>query len=433
MMMGPGETRRLELWMTYVRWLGFAFAAVAVSIQPALDPAVERSAWSLVVFLGLGNLTIWGSLERMKSERDLTVFGGVIFAFDAGIVLALAWVLAGNDPYVMWALLLVLPMEGALRYRLFGALAVAAGNAAFFVFQTHHVAALTGSGFDHAMYVFVVGLGTLVAMIAGVMAENWHRQQRRFHDQGMRLAEVDRLKDRFLAVTSHEIRGPLTAIIAGVDTVQKRGDRLSSEQKARMLDMVSQQGHQLARLVDDLLLTGQLQERQLALHPEWTDLPKIIEESTDAAGGKRRSHQLEIFVDPIKCFIDHARVSQIVRNLVENAYKYTPERTRVAVTATGGSAGIVLEITDDGPGIPADRRDQLFEAFHRIKETAAGQDGVGLGLYVVSQLVAAMGGHIDLASSSTGTTFTIHIPCRTITLEERHLTRVDSGPHNEAV
>jgi signal transduction histidine kinase len=200
-----------------------------------------------------------------------------------------------------------------------------------------------------------------------------------------------------------------------------------------MLDMVSQQGHQLARLVDDLLLTGQLQERQLALHPEWTDLPKIIEESTDAAGGKRRSHQLEIFVDPIKCFIDHARVSQIVRNLVENAYKYTPERTRVAVTATGGSAGIVLEITDDGPGIPSDRRDQLFEAFHRIKETAAGQDGVGLGLYVVSQLVAAMGGHIDLASSSSGTTFTIHIPCRTITLEERHLTRVDSGPHNEAV
>jgi K+-sensing histidine kinase KdpD len=103
---------------------------------------------------------------------------------------------------------------------------------------------------------------------------------------------------------------------------------------------------------------------------------------------------------------------QITRNLVENAYKYTPDRTRVAVTARATADGVLVEVMDDGPGIPTEKRDQLFEAFSRIHETAAGREGVGLGLYVVSQLVAVMDGRLDLASSSKGTTFTIYIPCK---------------------
>jgi K+-sensing histidine kinase KdpD len=75
--------------------------------------------------------------------------------------------------------------------------------------------------------------------------------------------------------------------------------------------------------------------------------------------------------------------------------------------------GIGLLIADDGPGIPAERRDQLFEAFSRIEETASGQDGVGLGLFVVSHLVSAMDGRIDLTASSKGTGFNIYIPCKT--------------------
>ena len=142
-----------------------------------------------------------------------------------------------------------------------------------------------------------------------------------------------------------------------------------------------------------------------------------IDQAVEAAASKRRTHQLALFVEPLRCVIDHTRVAQIVRNLVENAYKYTPDDTSVAVTAKGVSGGVAIEVTDDGDGIPEDRRDLLFEAFHRIHDTTAGQDGVGLGLYVVSQLVSAMGGHIDLSSSSNGTSFHIHVPCRTMGLE----------------
>ena len=420
--MGFVEVRRLELWMTYVRWFGVVFGAVAVGMQPTYPTAgTEQSAWIFLIFLGLGNLAIWGALARIKDERDLARLGAATFAFDTIVVMGLVWLFAFEQPYVTWAVLLVLPLEGALRYQLFGALGAAAAIAVFFVPQSVRVASLNDAEFDLTTYVFVTGLAVLIAGVAGTMAESWRRRHEAFVRQSLKLSEVDRLKDRFLAVTSHEIRGPLTAIIAGVDTVLKRHDRLRPDQRINLLEMVSTQGHQLARLVDDLLLTSELQERQIALNPEWTELDSIIDHAVEGAAGKRRSHQLEMFVEPLRCLLDQARVTQIVRNLVENAYKYTPDRTRVAVAARGNAGGVVIEVHDDGEGIPPDRRDQLFEAFHRIEETSAGQDGVGLGLYVVSQLVAAMGGRIDLTSSSKGTTFAISLPCPTMALESQLL------------
>jgi two-component system OmpR family sensor kinase len=131
---------------------------------------------------------------------------------------------------------------------------------------------------------------------------------------------------------------------------------------------------------------------------------------------------LEVFTEPYECRVDASRIAQIVRNLVENAYKYTPEKTRVTVTAkTDGSGGLTLTIADEGPGIPTEKRDVLFDAFTRIEETAAGREGVGLGLYLVSQLVAAMDGEIDLASSSKGTAFKIRIPCKSRPLHKAKL------------
>jgi signal transduction histidine kinase len=420
--MGLGDIRRLELWITYVRWFGVGFGVVSVVMQPTYpSAAIERSAWALLLILALGNLAIWGAIARIRTERDINRLGAWTFAFDALILMSIVWVFAFDKPYITWAVLFVLPLEGAVRYRMPGALGAAAVIALFFIPQTMRVAHLHSADFDLTTYVFVVGISTLMAGAAGTMAENWHRQRVAFQLQSLRLSEVDRLKDRFLAVTSHEIRGPLTAIIAGVDTVLRRGDRLHPEQRSNLLEMVSTQGHQLARLVDDLLLTSELQERQVALHPEWTDLSAIIHQAVEAAASKRRSHQLEIYAEPMRCLIDAARVTQIIRNLVENAYKYTPDRTRVAVTAKGIPTGIAIEVDDDGDGIPSDHRDRLFEAFHRIEETSAGKDGVGLGLFVVSQLVAAMGGRIDLESSSVGTTFTIMIDCPTMALEGGHL------------
>lgn len=420
MSLGLAYLRKLEQRLTYVRWFGVAFGLLALTIQPSYpNNTVELQAWMLIGFLAAGSFAFWGASARTSSEeghRKLAMFS---FAFDAVVIMGLVWVFAYETPYVTWALLFLLPLEGAMRYRMTGALGAVGVVALFFLPQSLRRADVMGHSFELSTYIFVVGLAALIAGVTGSMTNQWHTQTRAFEQQSLKLAEVDKLKDRFLAITSHEIRGPLTAIIAGVDTVQKKAERLTQEQHDRLLEMVSLQGHQLARIVDDLQVTSQVQAGQLALHTGWYDVEMTINQALEAAASKRRQHQLELFIEPIEAEMDASRIGQIVRNLVENAYKYTPDRTRVSVTAKSTPFGLTISVSDAGKGIPADKRDQLFEAFSRIEETAAGQEGVGLGLYVVSQLVAAMNGRIDLASSPRGTTFTIDIPCETRSAERR--------------
>jgi signal transduction histidine kinase len=400
--------------MTYVRWFGVLMAIVLVTIQEDYpDQSTRLRAWLMTGILAVGSFFIWGASGRTPSLQAHRRLGLAAYFFDSAVIMGFVWVFAFADPYVSWALLFLVPMEGALRYRMNGALLGAVAVAVFFIAQTFNVSAMTGDPFDLTTYIFVVGMSVLISGITGAMANQWRAQSVALERQSLKLAEVDQLKDRFLAITSHEIRGPLTAIIVGVDTVRKRYKSLTPEQHDRLLDMVASQGHQLARLVDDLQITTQIQSDQLALHLNWTDLERTIDQALEAAASKRRHHQLEVFVEPMECEVDASRIGQIVRNLVENAYKYTGDRTRVSLTAKRVSGGIQIEVTDDGAGIPADKRDKLFEAFTRIEETSAGREGVGLGLYVVSQLVAAMKGRIDIASSARGTSFTIAIPCET--------------------
>ena len=419
---GLEALRRLESRMTYVRSFAVVFGVLSVAIQPTYPDDVTRfQAWILVAALAFGTVGIWGASARTDDQdaHERLSFAG--FAFDIAMISAFVWIYAYERPYVTWALLFLIPLEGALRYRLKGSMLSAVYIAIFFVPQTLRRSDILEMEFDASTYVFVVCLSTLMAAVTGAMANQWRAQTEAFEHQSLKLAEVDRLKDRFLAITSHEIRGPLTAIIAGVDTVRKRADRLTPEQHARLLEMVALQSNQLARLVDDLSITSQIQSGQLTLQTEEADLEQTVTGALQAAASKRRQHQLEVFVEPLKADMDASRVGQIVRNLVENAYKYTPDRTRVSVEARSQRKGLEIKISDDGPGIPAGKRDQLFEAFSRIEETAAGQEGVGLGLYVVSQLVAAMKGRIDLQSSSRGTTFTITIPCEVKPAKEAHL------------
>jgi signal transduction histidine kinase len=409
---GLRDLRRLERGMIYVRWFAVAFAATGVAIQPTYpNEATRVAAWAITAFIAAGNLALWGAIGRIDNDGDRARLGAVAFVFDVVVVMAMVSVYAYETPYVTWALLFILPLEGALRYRMRGALLAAGLNALFFIVQSIRVARIHGLDFDVPTYVFVVCVSTLIGAVAGSMAEGWHRQSAALEEQGRKLADLDRLKDRFLATTSHELRGPLTAIIGGVDTVLARADRLTPEQHDRMLEMVSNQSHQLSRLVEDLQVTSQAQSHKLSLRVEKADLEETVRQALDAAESHRRGHHLDLYVEPVDCRMDPARVGQIVRNLVENAYKYSPERSRVSVTAKTTATGIVVTVADRGPGIPEGKRNELFEAFSRIEETARGKTGVGLGLYVVSELVEVMEGRIDLVSSPQGTSFTIHLPC----------------------
>jgi len=374
-------------------------AVLAGVAAVAAGAGVSAVALLLVTLVGAGAL--WIGAGRFSDESRLHQLGASAWVLDALALGGFAALLQGQDVSSAGALLVLVPLEGGLRYGLRGAAAGSAGVAV--------ATLLLGGGLASALA--CVAAAAAAGVTVAEVSERWRLRVEAEALHSRRLLEIDNLKDRFLAVTSHEIRGPLTAIITGIDTIWRRGSRLSEEQRTNLLEMVAGQAHQMARLVEDLMITSHLQAGKLLLKPEWTEMRAVVTQALDSAASKRRSHHLEVFIEPIRAEIDATRLDQVVRNLVENAYKYTPEKTPVSVGVKRARQGVVLEISDEGPGIPDDKRSALFDAFSRIEQTTTGQEGVGLGLFVVSQIVSAMGGHIDLASSSHGTTFTISIPC----------------------
>jgi signal transduction histidine kinase len=399
-----------------LRTVGVIAAALAIAMRsPWPDPATETVGWVVVSVVAMGSLTLWWWARGHRTDGDLRFITALGFSLDMLLAFGVAWTFAGKG-YVLAAIPFAI-LSGALRYRWTGAWIGAAATAVFSVLAFVRLSDLTNTPFDRAGYAFIVLASVSLGCVAATMATSWLNRRLEFERQATRLVELDRLKDRYIAVTSHEIRGPLSAMIAAIDTVRTRWDQLDPEKREHLLEMVQLQGRELDRLVQDLFISAEVQSGGLQLQPEWVELEPTVKRATEAAAGKRRAHLLEMFVEPLRAEVDPYRVTQIVRNLVENAYKYTYDRTKVVVSARAVADGLQLEVSDNGEGIPADKRDQLFEAFSRIEETAAGQEGVGLGLYVVSQLVAAMNGRIDLQSSSRGTTFTIYVPCNTIPVD----------------
>jgi signal transduction histidine kinase len=364
-----------------------------------------------------------GSLGLHAVERWFTRRGLVGLVFDAFIVSGVVWVLSSRRPEIAWALMLLLPVEGALRYRLRGALAATAFLALFFVGEGLHIADLNDRGFDFVRYLFVVGLAGVVAVLVGSMADLFEERYGALRDQSIALADVERL----LAVTGHEMRGPLTVITGAATTLRARPDSLTRADRAALLSMVSRQSSHLGMLIEDLLVTAQLRSNGVTLRSEWAELESVVERAVETAASRRKSHHLEMFVEPLRCKIDASRTAQILHNLIENAYKYTSERSTVWVTAKTSEGELVLEVADDGDGISAEHHDILYEPFGRIREAQGEIEGIGIGLYVVRRLVEAMGGRIDLASSSKGTTFTIHLPCELVADERSRLSLIE-GP-----
>jgi signal transduction histidine kinase len=422
--MGGGlELQHVERWITRLRWFGVASGSawVFANLRNWDDTFTELAV--ILAALALGTLAMSLGEGRFGSEPSRARLGMAGFVFDGLVVAGLVWTLSSRRPEIVWALMLLLPVEGALRYRLRGALATTAALGLFFVAEGFHIAELNDGGFDLVRYLFVVGLAAAVAVLVGSMTSRFEERYGALRDQSIALADVERL----LAVTAHEMRGPLTAITGAAHALRLRTDGLPRPERAALLSMVSRQSRHLGMLIEDLLVTAQLRSDGVTLRSEWTELESVVERAVETAAAKRRDHHLEVFIEPLRCKIDASRTAQILHNLIENAYKYTPERSTVWVAAKTLEGELVLEVADDGHGIPAEHDDALFEPFNRIVGATSKTEGIGIGLYVVRRLVEVMGGRIDLTSSSKGTTFTIHLPCEVVSEEPSRLSLVE-GP-----
>jgi len=228
------------------------------------------------------------------------------------------------------------------------------------------------------------------------------------------LQEADRQKNRFLAVLGHELRNPIMALSGGLELLEKReGTELAREIRSGMRRSLKH----VTRLVEDLLDIARIDQGKISLRKERLHLQEVLgfamEAVRPALEEAEHALHLDVTPEPIWLDADPARITQIINNLVGNAVKYTPPGGRIDLSVGRDGSSALLQVTDNGVGIPAEQQSRIFEIFEQIEGGArATQDGLGIGLALVRQLVELHDGSIVLARSAVGegSTFEVRLP-----------------------
>jgi signal transduction histidine kinase len=250
---------------------------------------------------------------------------------------------------------------------------------------------------------------TLVQRLAALIA-----QARLSAELRQRAAELEialNFRDRVLGVLSHDLRNPLGVILTSAEMLLRMQP---DEQQRRSLERVRTQALQIERMIRDLLdYTRSKQGQSLPLSRRTVDLAELCLHAVEGLQllHPHRTLQLSAQGDT-KASIDPDRAAQVIGNLVSNAVRYGSAQNPIRISVRGEADAVVLVVHNRGEPIPPEMLPRVFEAFQRGSgEVTRRSPGLGLGLYIVQQIVAAHGGTVSVASSlDDGTAFTVRWP-----------------------
>jgi PAS domain S-box-containing protein len=249
-----------------------------------------------------------------------------------------------------------------------------------------------------------------------------------FHDITHQI-EVDRLKTEFVATVSHELRTPMTSIKGYVEILLMGAAGTMNPQQMRFLEIVKNNTERLGVLVNDLLDLSRIEAGKVKLALQPMDIQSLIEGAI--ADFRQRSKEemkpmqfsINIPTDLPRVIGDPERVRQIIQNLLENAYDYTPDNGHIKLRAYQSNGDIQVDIIDNGIGIPLSEQTRIFERFYRGEDPLVlASSGTGLGLNIVQQLVDMHHGRIWLTSNGEpgkGSTFSFTLPAYRQQVEQR--------------
>jgi signal transduction histidine kinase len=231
---------------------------------------------------------------------------------------------------------------------------------------------------------------------------------RTFNEMQVQLARVDSARREFIANASHELRTPIFSLGGFVELLQD--EDLDEETRTEFLWLMREQVERLQKLAVSLLDLSRIDAGSLELNPEDVDLTELAREVagefTPAVSRHHTRLQLSLPPKDVEAICDRERVAQIMRILLDNALRHTPEGTRVTVTADRINGTAELTVADSGPGVPGPTADRVFERFF----TGDAARGSGLGLAIARELADRMSGKIELRSAPGKTAFTLELP-----------------------
>ena len=226
------------------------------------------------------------------------------------------------------------------------------------------------------------------------------------------LKELDRIKSDFVNTVSHDLRSPLTAILGYVELIDRVGP--VNPQQVDFIERIQASVHNITSLIDDLLDLGRI-EAGFDARNEIVDVSAIIQYAVDSLQSRADEKSQEIHIeiaDTLPSVLGNpVRLRQMISNMIANSIRYTPEKGRIAVFAQAEDEQVILQVIDNGPGIPPADQPYIFDKFYRASNVSLDVPGTGLGLAIVKSIVENHLGRVWVSSKlGEGATFTVVLP-----------------------
>jgi two-component system phosphate regulon sensor histidine kinase PhoR len=230
------------------------------------------------------------------------------------------------------------------------------------------------------------------------------------------LRRLENVRREFVANVSHELKTPVTAIKGFVETLRD-GALDDRPQAERFLDIVARHAERLQAIIEDLLSLSRLEQEEGALDLPHLDtaLTDVLQSAVQDCAVKAEARQMAVNVTcspGLRARINAPLIEQAIVNLLDNAINYSKAGSTVWVEAAEEGADIILQVRDQGIGIPQQHLPRLFERFYRVdKARSREHGGTGLGLAIVKHIALVHGGRVSVSSAvGKGSTFTIYLP-----------------------
>jgi signal transduction histidine kinase len=223
--------------------------------------------------------------------------------------------------------------------------------------------------------------------------------------------EVDRMKSSLVSTVSHELRTPLAAIKGYASTLLAEDVEWDGKSQREFISVISNETDRLSNLVNNLLDLSRIEAGSLRLSREECQIREMIDRAAKQAlhNGNRFEVEIEAGLPPL--YVDPPRIESIVRNLIENSVKYAGPQAVIRVTVQRDKDNILFRVSDNGPGIPPEQAQRIFESFYRLDNSFSRiASGAGLGLAICQGLVRAHGGDIWVEPQEGGASIAFFIP-----------------------
>jgi signal transduction histidine kinase len=265
------------------------------------------------------------------------------------------------------------------------------------------------------------------------LSEEIKRATSDLKEANMRLTELDRLKDDFVSVASHELRTPMTAIRSYVWMALNRSDVPLSDKMRKYLTRTLISTERLINLVNDMLNISRIEQGRIEILPSAFKIETLVEDvfSEVALKAREKNVHLAMLKSPMpEVFADQDKVHQILLNLVGNALKFTPAAGTITVSFMTDGKSVQVDVKDSGVGISKEDQPRLFQKFGRIENSyiaSSTTGGTGLGLFICKRLIEMMGGRIWVSSEGLGKGTTFSFSLLVVTNQMREYAKTHIG------